>query len=369
MRANDLNLVARAMYDAVGDPSKWRNVLIAMADALQSDHAIVGSHAEEVAPLLLAARTDEAHLMRLSELLPHSPYRRVLSEGPVATAFPDTDFMDYQELERSEMFQSVIRPMNGHHSLIGLPFRSSTAQAFVAVCRSQRRAWFDAEDQRAMQFLIPHASTALKLHSRLARADAVSWQRATVLDALKMGVILVDRNRRPVLLNARAEAFVRLHDGIAIERGVLRAATKALTARLHQSIAAAIDPHYVLLDSLSLSLARPSGEAPYTARIMPVTATDPMRDQWPSAAAVVFIDTPEGHRLRPDLLRGWFGFTQREAELAALIAEGKDLATCADLMRVGLETARTHFQGLFGKTHTRRQTELISVLLRTAWRL
>jgi len=52
-----------------------------------------------------------------------------------------------------------------------------------------------------------------------------------------------------------------------------------------------------------------------------------------------------------------------------LLAEGNDLRASAERMGVKLETSRTHLHGLFAKTHTRRQGELVSLLLRTAWRL
>lgn len=39
----------------------------------------------------------------------------------------------------------------------------------------------------------------------------------------------------------------------------------------------------------------------------------------------------------------------------------------ANSMLIGHETARTHLRGLFEKTQTRRQAELVSILLRTGW--
>jgi DNA-binding CsgD family transcriptional regulator len=58
------------------------------------------------------------------------------------------------------------------------------------------------------------------------------------------------------------------------------------------------------------------------------------------------------------------GLTAREAHLALSLAAGRSLAEHAVGRGVSLETARTHLRGLFAKTDTSRQGELVALLNR-----
>lgn len=369
METKDLLRVTGLLYQAAGEPAHWEAALTSLADTLRSGHALVGVRGESQPPLLCGARIDTPYLERMPRLLEGSPYQRLFVAAPVGVAFPDAEFVDYDVLERSDFYQQVIRPMNGHHALVGLPFRSTRSQSFIAVCRSRRSAWYTTEERRAMQALIPHAEAALRLHSKLVQAHAGLWTRETILDGLDIGVALVDRHLRPLLLNAKARALMRQRDGIGVGGAGLHGASNSLTSGLQRVIAAAIDPARTLSVAPTLRLDRPSGRPPYVIRVMPVGMRHPLLDRCPATAAIVFIDTAEGPRLRPALLKAWFGLTPKEAQLAVLLAEGNDLRASSARMNVKLETVRTHLQSLFAKTHTRRQAELVSVLLRTAWRL
>src|SRR6185295_5870357 len=157
METNDLLRVTGLLYQAAGEPARWESALASLADTLRSAHALVGIRGDSQPPLLRGARIDTPHLERMPHLLEGSPYQQIFVAGPVGVAFPDGDFVDYDVLARSEFYQEVIRPMNGHHALVGLPFRSAMSQSFIAVCRPRRSEWYTTEERRAMQTLIPHA--------------------------------------------------------------------------------------------------------------------------------------------------------------------------------------------------------------------
>jgi DNA-binding CsgD family transcriptional regulator len=63
------------------------------------------------------------------------------------------------------------------------------------------------------------------------------------------------------------------------------------------------------------------------------------------------------------VLQDLFGFTPAELALATDILAGHDLAASAARRRITLHTARAHLRRLFEKTGTRRQAELMRLLL------
>ena len=66
-----------------------------------------------------------------------------------------------------------------------------------------------------------------------------------------------------------------------------------------------------------------------------------------------------------DHLRDWFGLTPAEARLAATLAEGGSLADFAATRGISMNAVRFLLKGVFGKTDTNRQPELVSKLQAT----
>jgi len=60
-----------------------------------------------------------------------------------------------------------------------------------------------------------------------------------------------------------------------------------------------------------------------------------------------------------------YGLTSTEACLANLLMEGKTLDECCQSLGIRRSTARTHLQHLFEKVGVQRQSELVSLLLKS----
>jgi DNA-binding CsgD family transcriptional regulator len=58
-----------------------------------------------------------------------------------------------------------------------------------------------------------------------------------------------------------------------------------------------------------------------------------------------------------------FDLTPAESRLAAMLASGKTVAEAATSLGIAMPTARSHLRAIFGKTGTRRQSELTLHLL------
>src|SRR5690606_8715731 len=67
--------------------------------------------------------------------------------------------------------------------------------------------------------------------------------------------------------------------------------------------------------------------------------------------------------IRPELLCDLFGLSPGEAAVAALLAQNHDLASVAILRGVTEQSARTYCKRIFQKTGTRRQAELVALVL------
>jgi DNA-binding CsgD family transcriptional regulator len=94
-------------------------------------------------------------------------------------------------------------------------------------------------------------------------------------------------------------------------------------------------------------------------------AVRPSNDQFDAPAALVLVRDPEQATAKESLLRELFGFTAMEARLAETLSCGHSLNDFARANDVSANTVKTHLRGLFLKTNTKRQAELVSFLLRS----
>jgi DNA-binding CsgD family transcriptional regulator len=79
--------------------------------------------------------------------------------------------------------------------------------------------------------------------------------------------------------------------------------------------------------------------------------------------AVFAVDPSAAADPTPEQLRAQFGLTAAEAAFACAIVRGEGLRECARAIGISEPTARTHLHRIFEKTGTKRQAQLVRVIL------
>jgi DNA-binding CsgD family transcriptional regulator len=191
-------------------------------------------------------------------------------------------------------------------------------------------------------------------------SDTVATAIIEALDWLEFGVLLVNAESRVCFVSRRAQRLVQSQE-LSVQGGQLRAASLSQTVMLHDligryarqsgEIAPAADGNYHRLGRLMLQFA----------------AVSPGLSLGLAGAkrlVAIFIIDPDGVAdPTPQQLQLQFGLTPAEAQLACEIVKGEGLITCAKNMGISRATASTHLQRIFEKTGTRRQAQLVRVIL------
>jgi DNA-binding CsgD family transcriptional regulator len=169
-----------------------------------------------------------------------------------------------------------------------------------------------------------------------------------------------------IFANRVAEALLTAGDGMSLRHAKLCASFPADTAALQAAIATATTGRAFGRSGQILALQRTSLRRPLAVVVAPLAA----EAAWflaQSPAAILFVSDPEQSPCvaLPDQLRVVFGLTRMEALVAAEIFRGEGLQAAADALGIGVTTARTHLQRIFGKTGTRKQAELVRIIART----
>lgn len=181
-----------------------------------------------------------------------------------------------------------------------------------------------------------------------------------ILDALGPPLLLVDDDCRPIFVNRRAARILAQRDGLAIGPSGLttrsRKATRALRAAVTGAAAHAHSAHAHSL-TLRVSVARQPRRPPWLVSILPI-AGDGLGAGIAGYAAICITESDVDTRIDPASAADYFLLTPREADVAALLAAGRNSREAARALHIGIGTVRTHLKSLFGKTGVRSQTAL-----------
>jgi DNA-binding CsgD family transcriptional regulator len=90
----------------------------------------------------------------------------------------------------------------------------------------------------------------------------------------------------------------------------------------------------------------------------------PMRD-WDIPRAIVLLRDPDELVSYDMELQRLYGLTPTEADIVGDLINGRSVQSIGQMNRVSTNTLRTQLKSIFAKTGTKRQAELVSLVLRS----
>jgi DNA-binding CsgD family transcriptional regulator len=190
------------------------------------------------------------------------------------------------------------------------------------------------------------------------------------LDLINIGLIVTGAADQLLLANATAEQILKARDGLELTRsGELRTSAGCcprFLEVLHRIVqekrkdAARTKPEV-------LAVRRPSGRHPMTLVVRPVNIQSPSEQLASTgpAAVVLIMDPEQSLPAAGPELRELYGLTAAEARLTTLLINGKTPEDCCEEMGVSRLTVYSHLKRLFKKVGVQRQSELVSLLLKS----
>lgn len=366
----DLLELVSGFYDAALDPARWDEALERLADHLNAlfGHLFyVRPDSGETLFATASARAPPTGLIGYHEhyesIDPRRPAGHTLPAGVVA---PDWSLVLQETFLRSEFYNDYYAPLGLRWMLAGFIEKDPSFSAGFALTRGLRDQPFTEDEARCVESLLPHIRRAVLMHRTLAESESRDRAQAAALERLRIGALLLDESGRPVLVNRAARAILERNDGLALTRRGLRAARPAETAALEAAVRRALATTARRGQDAGglLQISRPSLRRPLLVVVSPLPLADDPFDLGRRAGALVLIGDPEARPALPeDELARLYGLTPAEAALAAGLARGLSLAEIAEARGVRRETARWTLKQVLAKTDTRRQADLVRLLL------
>jgi len=359
------------IYDAAGDPSRWAVFLEKLGRALNSsaNNLFVQDLRSQEFSLAAAVgmdpfyhrsyenyyRTRNVYLIRGNHLLRTGSVRLGPAMCPDAIAL------------RSEFYNDWIAPQKQRHGMLGVIFRQRSLTSMVGAIRLKGAELFGADETSLLQSLIPHLQRAIALHRRIAGLEKQKTAAADALDRWSLGVIVLNAQGHVLLMNRKANEIVSQRDGLVLTAGGLHAGlvveTSALRRLIHDAIATRLG--HGGQSGGAMTLYRPSLKRSLNVLVTPLFSQNALSVK-PEAAVAIFVSDPEVEDgSDEDALQRLYGLTHAEAALAGHLVAGEDLKSSSETLQVSMNTARTHLKRVFEKTRTKRQAELVRLLLQS----
>lgn len=273
------------------------------------------------------------------------------------------DVITDADLERSEFYIDFLEPNEMHHIAALRLQEPGMAPANLSLQRSKRSGDFDERAQVVLHTLRPHLLRALSLRGRLGALEERALGFAAAIDAYRHAVVAIDEQGRVVFASRSGEALLREHGALAVAGGRLQADDPARDHELQQLVLSAVQPALETAPSVRNTVLLYDSEG----HMLRVTIL-PHRRAVPgiggSVAALVFLmDSSAPEPSRSGILTGAYGLTPNEARIADLLASGRDVAQIAEMLRLTQETVRFYIKRSLAKTGSRRQADLVRLVL------
>lgn len=369
-----LRLVDR-IYSATIDQTLWPEFLQDFADSVRGTRTAIFVHdtRSNDGNLVWTARVDPAYIKLYNEYY-HEKNLWVIRSAPTlkpGKVVNSPEMCPESDVLRSEYFADFLQPQDIFHNFGGTIIQENSTSAIITVMRQNGVEPFGQDEINLLASLMPHLQRAFSIQHVL-RATRQEFRASTeIFDCLDFGIVIVDRQRRPVYANRLAERLLKHGDGLTVSGGELKAATLRESDALRQLIASAVSA--ATCRSLNagdvMVVMRPSLGIPMAIQVCPIRWGVELCGM-ASAKALILIRNSETHPSLSDiLLRKLYGLTSSEARLAIMISSGTTVQEAARILSISMNTARTHLKRIFSKTGTSRQAELVRVLASPAFHI
>ncbi len=150
---------------------------------------------------------------------------------PATVELRERRFSD-RDLERSDYYNEIMRPLDLWHALIVNVHRDEAVLAPMGILRTRKERPFRQSEVQSLCSLAPHLNRALRVTLRNKEMEARASALAEINNRALTAIVQTDAFGRIAEANSVARVILGEADGLVIRDGVLRAVRSDENARL-----------------------------------------------------------------------------------------------------------------------------------------
>ena len=365
------------LYEAAAEPQQWDCFVERFYSAMEATRGALTAVAQqpELGKVVLRGYTE-------SEISAYSDYYcqhdLVVEAGLQAVKRSSEwigrveEIVPYRDLEASEIYNDHYRGMNMYYAACMMVGKTGPYAALgLAAWRPKSSGSFSEEQLHLVELLAPHLKQAFALHAKL---DALGMQTMAIesaLNATRLAVLALRPDGRLLLASPSAERMLQRGLPFALRGGKLHVVNADKDRTLQHLISCAARSGQIDLTESGGRLTQPGGSfllpqggksLSLQVQVLPVRAGATLHSLNPSV--LVFIADPGAvPPSRTQVLQELYKLSPLESKLADLFLQGLELKQAAEQLNLSYANTRFHLKQIFRKTNTKRQTELLRLLL------
>ena len=370
----EVSTVIGHIYEASYRPSFWPKALESITKFTHSSSAALMYQDNELESAgdaytyNISAETSAKH-----KAYGVDPNFQIMSESvPLGKAAAiDHVIQDRKELEYiyGEEFNNLLAEADMYYLGGALLYMDDVRIAAIGLQRKRSMGCWSKPQIEKLNVLIPHLQRALNIQKEFARLHTSEQALHKGLDKLIMGLILFDKELRPIYVNPVARSILEYHPAISMVNDKICTHSNKQTKKIHDALVLAVSPDQHLQDNLqasfSIGLRHPDYQSPLPVLISHAQGIlDGFESDGHHAHAVMcFSDPDKMLPLVADELAGVYKLTPAEAQVAVSIANGISPCDIASSNDVAVSTVRSQLKAVYSKVGVNSQAELTKVLL------
>lgn len=366
MGQHTVNDLIELIYEAALFQEKWQEAARAIAES-------VGGQSSSVCWIDKKLRAvtrfdinnfDDSVLPEYAERFGHRDPRVLKGVGSAGgTVYRDHEITPEFNRIYGEYYDFIDK-IGVYHSMILIAENTAATTVGFNIYRERRKEPFEDDNRQLIQTLSRHINKAVALSRRFSDASTAPLLGPdTFLSLVGLPAFLLDCRGLVTSHNQQGEALLRRGDPLIMRSATLLALTATQQTALENIVGLALKARM----SETAVISEQSG-AQHVAEAIPLARPQQRSfNSWSlNEPCILMTVRPLEPRIDKKPLTTLLGFTQAEADVAALLATGHDVEAISRMRGVSLGTTRLQIKSAFAKANVSSQAHLVSRVLSVA---
>jgi DNA-binding CsgD family transcriptional regulator len=205
---------------------------------------------------------------------------------------------------------------------------------------------------------------AIQVNRQLLQLEIRTIATSAALDRMPISIILVDMTGKPVYSNQQAQKLSLVQHGFSVKLNRLASSSTQNLNAIHKLVHRAITTPAPQSGVHAIQLT--GSTRPLTVLVTRISSNHQFNlgTDYSNIGAALFISNPDQATDFPvEILNRLYGLTPAENRLIVALVNGDDLRQIAENLDLSKNTIRNQLKSCFRKTGTKRQSELVALIL------
>ena len=352
----------QAIYDAPAETGGWQNIARLVAEHFNGHSCCISVHNRPRRVAYHLSVTQNYATASDSTFAAYwhdkDEWSNRASKLPIEVVRSSQELLPEREFLRSEFYNDCLKSLDIFHAMGVVVSLGDDDVGIFGIHRNRRSVNFALDDKRSLSRLIPHLQQAMKLQLRLSQLRDERDLSLLALEALQIGTLALDKNKKIRFANRIALDLLGAVNGWSCRRGYIELEDATQDARL-STLLRQMTQRTANMDGMTVApvVVRNDGTAAISLTVMPMPQAM-MSSASEPCALVLMNDMRAPRQSLHCLLKSTYGLTRAEADLGEALINGENLVEYSARVGISVSTGKTHRKNLFRKTGHKRQSQL-----------